>query len=251
LNSTINITSLKNHFTLFLVTSVLLISSATFGQGVSLGILDANGTAITGSTATFCGSDDIELESTIAASSTVSLTWTVSKTTSSPGSGSLSIVNNSGNSTNVELQPTVSGVDSYTVTLSDGTNTVSTTIVIGPTPSFTGLNIPSDLCENGGFQSITNNLSSSQSLSFSAGLMGTSGSSVSLNPAGIADGTKVYVTLTEDYPIPGSSNTFSCDAIDSLIVRTAPNPSFTLTSSSFKKCSSPVTLPQGSPAYGI
>jgi L-amino acid N-acyltransferase YncA/uncharacterized protein (DUF2235 family)/predicted ATP-grasp superfamily ATP-dependent carboligase len=190
------------------------------------------------------------LESTIAASSTVSLTWTVSKTTSSPGSGSLSIVNNSGNSTNVELQPTVSGVDSYTVTLSDGTNTVSTTIVIGPTPSFTGLNIPSDLCENGGFQSITNNLSSSQSLSFSAGLMGTSGSSVSLNPAGIADGTKVYVTLTEDYPIPGSSNTFSCDAIDSLIVRTAPNPSFTLTSSSFKKCSSPVTLPQGSPAGG-
>ncbi len=214
MNSTVNITSLKKRFTLFLVTSILLITSTAFGQGISLGITDSNGNAITGGTATFCGSDDIELESTIAASSTVSLTWTVSKTTSSPGSGSLSIVNNSGNSTNVELQPTISGVDSYTVTLSDGTNTVSTTIVIGPTPSFTGLNIPTDLCENGGFQSITNNLGSSQSLSFSAGLMGTSGSSVSLNPAGIADGTKVYVTLTEDYPIPGSSNTFSCVAID-------------------------------------
>ena len=146
---------------------------------------------VTGTTITSCGSSSITLTTN---STATSFTWYTQKLSSSPGSGSLSPTNGTGSTQT--FTPTISGVDAYTITLSDGTDSSTVILVFGPTSDIAALNIPSSLCENGGFQQITNTLSSTQTLSASTGVLGTSGSTVTLNPQGIADGTSITIELT-------------------------------------------------------
>ncbi|HCP40188.1 MAG TPA: hypothetical protein DIT65_00185, partial [Cryomorphaceae bacterium] len=198
-------------------------------------------TDVTDSTITSCGSSGITLTNN---STATTLTWSTQKLSSSPGAGSLSPTTGTGFTQT--FTPTISGVDAYTITLSDGTDSSTVILVFGPTPDIAALNIPSSLCENGGFQTVTTTIDSTQSLSFSAGLKGTSGSTVTLNPQGIADGTSITIKLTETYDIPGTTNkTFQCTNTDSLTIYQALTPSLTLSTSTFQKCDPKYALPSG------
>ncbi len=210
----------------------------------SLSILDNSGTIVSQDTLLICGENAFNLESSIQSSGTVTLTWTITKTAASTGSGNISLSNPAANP--VTLTPTVSGVDAYKLVLNDGTSSDSLYIVTAPIPDFSSLGIPSSLCENGGFQTVTTTLGSEQSLSFSSGLKGTSGSTVTMNPQGIADGTSITLTLTETYDIPGTTaKTFQCTNTDSLTIYHALTPSLTLPNSTFQKCDPKYALPAG------
>ena len=200
---------------------------------------------VTGTTITSCGSSSITLTTN---STATSFTWYTQKLSSSPGSGSLSPTNGTGSTQT--FTPTISGVDAYTITLSDGTDSSTVILVFGPTPDIAALNIPSSLCENGGFQQITNTLSSTQTLSASTGVLGISGTTVALNPQGLANNTSITIRLQETYNIPGSTLTFDCENTTQVTVYSASQASFSLGQSTFQKCENPYTLPSGSPAGG-
>ena len=198
-------------------------------------------TNVTDSTITRCDSSSITLTTN---STATSFFWYTQKLSSSPGSGSLSPTTGTGSTQT--FTPTISGIDAYMVTLSDGTDSSSVILVFGPKPNIAALNIPSSLCENGGFQIVTTTLSNTQSLSFNAGLKGSSGSTVTLNPQGIANGASIAITLTETYNIPGTTTeTFQCTSIDSLTIYQAFTPSLTLSTSTFQKCDPKYALPSG------
>ena len=200
---------------------------------------------VTGTTITSCGNSSITLTTN---STATALTWSTQKLSVSPGTGSLSPTTGTGSSQT--FTPTVSGVDAYTITLSDGTNSSTVTLVFGPTPDIAALNIPSSLCENGGAQQLTSTLGTSQTLTASSGTLGSSGSIVTLNPQGLTNNTPITLTLTETYSVPGSTATFDCESTTQITSYTASNTTLNLGTSSFLKCSSPVTLSGGSPSGG-
>ena len=202
-------------------------------------------TDVTNSTITSCGGSSVILTTN---STATSLTWSLQKVSASTGTGSLSL--STGTGLTQVFTPIISGVDAYTITLSDGTNSSSVTLVFGPTPNIAALNIPSSLCENGGAQQLTNALGTSQTLTASLGVIGGSGSIVTLNPQGLINNTSITLTLKETYLIPGSTTTFDCESNTQITSYTASQASFSLGQSSFQKCDSPYTLPSGSPSGG-
>ena len=188
----------------FLIGFLCLNSTIVLGQ---IQIFQS-GVNVTGTTITSCGNSSI----TLTAGSTASpLTWNSQKLTTSTGNGSLSL--SSGTGSTQTFTPTISGVDAYRVTLTDSANSsASVILVFAPIPNISALNIPISLCENDGPQIITTGLASNQTLSASAGTLSSSGSTVTLDPQGIANGTAITLTLTETNTIPGGTSTFNCSS---------------------------------------
>ena len=198
---------------------------------------------VSGNTITFCGNGSFSLTSSVTAPP---LQWSVTQITS--GSGTLSISNDT--VVSPIFNPSISGIQVFQITLSNGINSVSTTLVFGPKPSFGPLSIPSSVCENGGNQTLTTSITANQSITASAGTITRVSSTVQINPQGVPDGISINLTLTETYAIPGTTSTFNCSKDTTIVSYTATVPTLNLNSNSFQKCSSPVTLSGGSPSGG-
>ena len=112
---------------------------------------------VSGNTITFCGNGSFSLTSSV---TSPPLQWSVTQITS--GSGTLSISNDT--VVSPMFNPSISAVEAFQITLSNGVNSVSTTLVFAPKPSFGPLSIPNSVCENGGNQTLTTSIASNQSI---------------------------------------------------------------------------------------